>query len=93
MSKVETIACQCGNIFAASIIEHISTSWKINREFYKLQGCIIGEADASNFKFGSTKECCEQRKNLLHIDDLLDEFRDEILDELEADEYDDEYDY
>ena len=82
MSKVETISCKCGNTFAGCVVEHIDASWKINREFYKLQGCIVSETE-DGVKFSSEKNCCEQRQNLTHIDDLLEEFRDEIENELE----------
>jgi len=91
MSKVETIACQCGNIFAASVVEHIDTAWKINREVYRLQGCVISETDTDKFKFSGEKDCCEQRKNLFHIDELLDEFKEEIEDDFDSD-YDDDDD-
>jgi len=92
MSKVETIACKCGNIFAASAVEYIDTAWVISREVYKLQGCIISETDNDKIKFGEDKDCCEQRKNLFHIDYLLDEYREEIEAEL-YDEDNDEDDY
>lgn len=91
MSKVETIACQCGNVFAASVVNYIDAAWKINREVYKLQGCVIGESDSDKFRFSDEKDCCEQRKNLIHIDDLLDEFKDEIEDELSESYDEDEY--
>jgi hypothetical protein len=93
MSKVETISCKCGNIFAASVVEHIDASWKINREFYRLQGCIINETDSDEFKFSSDKNCCEQRINLIHIDNLLDDYREEIETELyDEDENEDDED-
>lgn len=78
--KIETISCNCGNVFAACVIGHIDASWKINREVYKLQGCIVSEC-SENVQFTS-KDCCDQRKNLIHIDDLLEELRNEIEDEL-----------
>ena len=94
MVKVETIACKCGNIFSACSTEHIDTEWVINREVYRLQGCIIEEKDADAFKFDTNKNCCEQRANLFHIDGLLDTFRDEIQEEFYVEEEgddDDEY--
>ena len=97
MVKVETIACKCGNVFSACGISHIDTEWEINREVYRLQGCLIQEQDADAFKFNIDKNCCEQRANLFHMDSLLEAFRDEILeefyDEEEADDDDDDDDY
>ena len=93
-AKVETIACKCGNVFSACNTSHIDTEWKINREVYRLQGCIIEEKDADAFKFNTNRDCCEQRTNLFHIDGLLDTFRDEIQEEFyDEEEADDDEDY
>ena len=92
IAKVETIACKCGNVFSACSTSHIDTEWKINREVYRLQGCIIKEQDADAFKFNTNRNCCEQRANLFHIDGLLDAFREEIEIEIYDEEDDDDDD-
>jgi len=80
VNKIETISCKCGNVFAACSVNHIDAAWKIQREFYKVQGCVINETE-NDVKF-TGKGCCEQRNNLFHIDDLLEEFRSEIEDDM-----------
>lgn len=93
-AKVETIACKCGNVFSACNTNYIDTEWKINREVYRLQGCIIEEKDADAFKFDTNRDCCEQRANLFHIDGLLEAFRDEIQEEFyDEEEADDDENY
>jgi hypothetical protein len=95
--KIETIACKCGGVFSACSAEHIDAEWKINREVYRLQGCIIEEQNSDDFSFSANKDCCEHRTNLFHIDTMLDDFREEIelelFNEEEADDDDDDDEY
>ena len=91
-AKIETIACKCGNVFSACSMRHIDTEWKINKEVYRLQGCIIKELYADEFRVNTNRNCCAQRSNLFHMDKLLTEFREEIEIEIYEDDDDDDDD-